>query len=63
MISASAVTTRHELIMSLVAGLNPIMQGVKASAHDPVRKLWATEGDLVSSRESLLAIGGMRAGT
>ena len=24
MISASAVTTRHELIMSLVAGLNPI---------------------------------------
>ena len=26
MISASAVTTRHELIMSLVAGLNPIMK-------------------------------------
>ena len=63
MISASAVTTRHELIMSLVAGLNPIMQGVKASAYEPVRKLWTTEGELVSSRESLLAIGGMRAGT
>ena len=63
MISASAVTTRHELIMSLVAGLNPIMQGVEASAYDPVRKLWATEGELASSRESLLAIGGMRAGT
>ncbi|AEN77536.1 Hypothetical protein LRC_02090 [Ligilactobacillus ruminis ATCC 27782] len=26
MISASAVTTRHELIMSLVAGLNLIMK-------------------------------------
>ena len=38
-------------------------QGVEASAHDPVRKLWATEGELVSSRESLLAIGGMRAET
>ena len=63
MISASAVTTRHELIMSLVAGLSLIMQGVKPNAHDPVRKLWTTEGELVSSRESLLAIGGMRAGT
>ena len=63
MISASAVATRHELIMSLVAGLNPIMQGVEASGHEPVRKLWATEGELASSRESLLAIGGMRAGT
>ena len=39
------------------------MQGVEASAYDPVRKLWATEGELVSSRESLLAIGGMRAET
>ena len=37
MISASAVTTRHELIMSLVAGLSLIMQGVKPNAHDPVR--------------------------
>ena len=63
MISASAVATRHELIMSLVAGLNPIMQGVEASAHDPVSKLWTNEGELASSRESLLAIGGMRAGT
>ena len=36
MISASAVAKRHELIMSLVAGLNLIMQGVEASAHDPV---------------------------
>ena len=44
MISASAVATRHELIMSLVAGLNLIMQGVKPNAHDPVRKLWMTEG-------------------
>ena len=40
MISASAVTKRHELIMSLVAGLNPIMQGVEASGHEPVRKHW-----------------------
>ena len=39
------------------------MQGVKASAYDPVRKLWTTEGELVSSRESLFAIGGMRAET
>ena len=38
-------------------------QGVEASGHEPVRKLWTTEGELVSSRESLLAIGGMRAGT
>ena len=45
MISASAVTTRHELIMSLVASLSLIMQGVKPNAHDPVRKLWTTEGD------------------
>ena len=63
MISASAVTKRHELIMSLVAGLSLIKQGVEPNAHDPVRKLWTTEGELVSSRESLLAIGGMRAGT
>ena len=99
MISASAVTTRHELIMSLVAGLslinkvwsrtvsprvsksrlrrvssscpskgawdkevvrrNMIMQGVEASGYDPVRKQWATEGELASSRETLVAIGGM----
>ena len=52
MISVSAVTTRHELIMSLVAGLNLIMQGVEASGHEPVRKLWTTEGELASSRES-----------
>ena len=39
------------------------MQGVEASAYDPVRKLWTTEGELVSSRESLLAIGVMRAET
>ena len=62
MISASAVATRHELIISL-AGLNPIMQGVEPNVHDPVRKLWTTEGELVSSREALIAIGGMRAGT
>ena len=35
--SASEVATRHELIMSLVAGLSPIMQGVEANGHDPVR--------------------------
>ena len=33
MISASAVTTRHELIMSLVAGLSLIMQGVKPNGQ------------------------------
>ena len=36
---------------------------MKPSGHDPVRKQWATEGELASSRESLLAIGGMRGGT
>ena len=36
---------------------------MEASGHEPVRKLWATEGELVSSSESLLAIGGMRAET
>ena len=54
MISESAVATRHELIMSLVAGLSLIRQGAEASAHEPVRKLWTTEGELVS----VLAIGG-----
>ena len=34
---------------------NPIMQGVEASGHETVRKHWATEGELASSRESLLA--------
>ena len=63
MISTSAVTKRHELIMSLVAGLSPIKTRCEASGYDPVRKLWTTEGELASSRESLLAIGGMRAGT
>ena len=63
MISASAVTTRHELIMSLVAGLNPINKVWKRALMTPVRKLWTTEGELTSSRESLLAIGGMRAET
>ena len=33
---------------------------MKASGHEPVRKLWTTEGELVSSREALLAIGGIR---
>ena len=59
MISTSAVATRHELIMSLVAGLSPIKTRCEASGYDPVRKLWTTEGELVSSRESLLAIGGI----
>ena len=27
------------------------------SGHEPVRKHWATEGELASSRESLVAIG------
>ncbi|WP_368290391.1 hypothetical protein [Ligilactobacillus ruminis] len=44
MISASAVTTRHELIMSLVAGLNPIRTRYGAERLAPVRKLWTTEG-------------------
>ena len=35
MISASAVTTRHELIMSLVAGLSPIMKVWKRALVPP----------------------------
>ncbi len=35
MISASAVTTRHELIMSLVAGLSPIMKVWKRALMTP----------------------------
>ena len=37
----------------------PDYEGAEPNVHDPVRKLWTTEGELVSSRESLLAIGGM----
>ena len=33
MISASAVTKRHELIMSLVAGLSPIIKVWKPNAQ------------------------------
>ncbi len=40
-----------------------VEKGVEASVHEPVRKLWTTEGELASVRESLVAIGGMRAGT
>ena len=36
---------------------------MKPNVYDPVRKLWTTEGELASSRESLLAIGGMRGET
>ena len=36
---------------------------MKLNGHEPVRKLWTTEGELASSRESLLAIGGMRGET
>ena len=36
---------------------------MEASGYDPVRKQWATEGELASSRETLVAIGGMRAKT
>ena len=39
MISASAVTTRHELIMSLVAGLNPIMKVRSRTLSTRVSKL------------------------
>ena len=39
MISASAVTTRHELIMSLVAGLNPISKVWSRTLSPRVSKL------------------------
>ncbi|KLA45811.1 hypothetical protein LRB_1181 [Ligilactobacillus ruminis] len=57
--SSDALFTRAPLVWRERA----FFQGVEASAHDSTRKLGATEGELASSRESLLAIGGMRAGT
>ena len=58
MISASAVTTRHELIMSLVAGLSLIMQGVKPNGQPPRIQVALATGKLVSPEQGCLGQGG-----
>ena len=57
MISASAVTKRHELIMSLVAGLSPIRQGVEPNG---IQVALAT-GKLVLPERGCLGQGGCEA--
>ncbi|WP_270399006.1 hypothetical protein [Ligilactobacillus ruminis] len=44
MISASAVTTRHELIMIFVAGLNPIKTRCEAERLAPAYPSRACDG-------------------
>ena len=61
MISASAVTTRHELIMSLVAGLSLIMQGVKPNAQPPRIQVALATGKLVLPERGCLGQGGCEA--
>ena len=61
MISASAVTTRHELIMSLVAGLSLIMQGVKPNGQPPRIQVALATGKLVLPEQGCLGQGGCEA--
>ena len=61
MISASAVATRHELIMSLVAGLNLIMQGVEPNAQPPRIQVALATGKLVLPEQGCLGQGGCEA--
>ena len=60
MISASAVTTRHELIMILVAGLNLIMQGVKPNGQPPRIQVALATGKLVLPEQGCLGQGAVR---
>ena len=61
MISASAVATRHELIMSLVAGLSLIMQGVKPNGQPPRIQVALATGKLVLPNQGCLGQGGCEA--
>ena len=61
MISASAVTTRQELIMSLVVGLNLIMQGVEPNAQPPRIQVALATGKLVLPEQGCLGQGGCEA--
>ena len=61
MISASAVTKRHELIMSLVAGLSPIMQGVEPNGQPPRIQVALATGKLVLPERGCLGQGGCEA--
>ena len=49
MISASAVTTRHELIMSLVAGLSLINKVWKRAVMTPYASTVTTQHELIMS--------------
>ena len=61
MISASAVTTRHELIMSLVAGLSLIKQGVEPNGQLPRIQVALATGKLVLLEQGCLGQGGCEA--
>ena len=61
MISASAVTTRHELIMSLVAGLSPIMKVWKRAVMTPRIQVALATGKLVLPKQECLGQGGYEA--
>ena len=61
MISVSAVAMRHELIMSLVAGLNPIRQGVEPNAQPPRIQVALATGKLVLPEKGCLGQGGCEA--
>ncbi len=57
MISASAVTKRHELISRLVAGLSLIMQGVEPNAQLPSIQVALATGKLVLPEQGCLGQG------
>jgi len=59
-ISASAVTTRHELIMSLVAGLSLIRTRCEAEQPPRIQVALAT-GKLVLPEQGCLGQGGCEA--
>ena len=62
MISASAVTKRHELIMSLVAGLSPIKARCEAERAQPPRiQVALATGKLVLPEQGCLGQGGCEA--
>ena len=61
MISASEVTTRHELIMSLVAGLSLIKARCGAERSAPAYPSRACSGKLVLPEQGCLGQGGCEA--
>ena len=61
MISVSAVTTRHELIMILVAGLNLIMKVWKRALMTQRIQVVLATGKLVLPKQVCLGQGGCEA--